>query len=66
MSMADVYVIGNGPAPKWCAGLLAPYQRPDGELGYEFRGWTKNFDLCIGDTLIKSGSKIKVKRAGDK
>lgn len=60
--MAAVYVIGNGPAPKWCAGLLAPYQRMDGTVGYEFRGHERDFSLCIGDTLIKEGKKIKVKR----
>ena len=60
--MAAQYVIGNGPAPKWCAGLLTPYQRLDGKIGYEFHGAVMDFDLCIGDMLIKKGGKIKVKR----
>ena len=59
---AKIYVIGNGPAPKWCAGLLAPFQRLDGKIGYEFYGANRDFDLCFGDMLIKDGWKIKVKR----
>ena len=60
--MQKVYVIGSGPAPGWCAGLLTPYQRPDGQVGYEFHGAVQDFDLQIGDTLIKERKYIKVKR----
>lgn len=57
-----IYVIGSGPAPAWCAGLLTPFQRLDGKIGYEFRGATMDFELYIGDALIREGKKIKVKR----
>ena len=60
--MAQVYVIGKGPAPAWCAGKLTPYQRLDGKIGYEFRGAVKDYELCIGDALIREGKKIKVKK----
>ena len=60
------YIIGNGPAPPWCANLLSPYMRGDGSVGYEFRGALKDFSLCIGDVLILNGRIISVRREAER
>lgn len=54
--------IGKGPAPPWCAGLLMPYMRMDGRVGYEFHGADRDFELCCGDQLIRKGGRIEIKR----
>lgn len=61
----DVYIIGKGRAPSWCSSLLTPYQKLNGRIGYEFRGANMNFDLNIGDKLVRDEQgKIKVVRQG--
>ena len=58
----DEYTIGKGPAPDWCRGLLTHFQKYDGTIGYEFYGKYKDFDLNVGDKLIRKGKQIEVKR----
>lgn len=59
------YIIGNGRAPSWCSALLTPYSKSDGRVGYVFRGAYADFDLSIGDKLIRDDhGKIMVVRQG--
>lgn len=65
MSKTDknIYIIGKGRAPSWCSALLTPYSKLNGRIGYEFRGANMNFDLNIGDKLIRDDhGKITVVR----
>ena len=57
------YIIGKGRAPSWCSSLLMPFQKLNGRIGCEFRGADKNFDLNIGDKLVRDEhGKIRVVR----
>lgn len=62
MNMAEKYIIGDGPAPKWCAGLIMHYQKRGGNVGYEFHGVDRDFELKRGDALIYKNGKIYVVR----
>lgn len=56
------YIIGKGPAPEWCRGLLSPYQKMNGSVGYEFHGADRDFELNIGDKLVYDNGRILIGR----
>lgn len=58
----NVYILGKGPAPIWCEKLLMPYQKANGSVGYEFHGRVQIYELTAGDTLIRHGTRIDVRK----
>jgi hypothetical protein len=60
----EVYVAGTGKAPPWAAKRLMPYLRADGEIGYEYHGNSTIWSMVAGDSLVKCGYYIRVKRKG--
>lgn len=62
MERVQEYTIGSGTAPWWCRRLLMPYQKITGGIGIEFHGYTRDYDLNIGDKLIRCGNRIIIKR----
>ena len=43
-----------------------PFQKKNGQIGYEFYGRMRDFDLNIGDKLILRGRNIEIVRGGGK
>lgn len=64
MDRVREYIVGNGMAPWWCRRLLMHYQKPNGEIGIEFHGYSKDYDLNAGDKLIRHNGKIIIRRKG--
>lgn len=63
MIKRDEYIIGNGPAPDWCRGLLMHYCKYDGSMGYEFSGYDREFSLSKGDSIIRRpDGRIEIRR----
>lgn len=65
MNMIQEYIVGNGKAPWWCRRWLMHYQKPNGKVGIEFHGYTKDYDLNIGDKIMRCGDRIIIKRKGE-
>lgn len=64
MKNPDQYILGCQPVPDWCKDKLMPYQKLDGSVGFLFYGSRKDFEMNVGDRLIKQGERIKVRRKG--
>lgn len=64
--MTDTYTIGSGILPDWVKDKLLPYRKMNGTVGHEFRGRYRTFYLVVGDRLILSEGKIKVKQRKEK
>lgn len=57
------YVLGTGTVPSWCKGKLMTYKKKNGSVGFVFGGKGKDFDLNVGDVLIREDDgRINVKR----
>lgn len=59
------YIIGSKNPPAWCAKLLDPYKKLDGSVGYLFKGTWKDFELNVGDVLIRENGRINYERRSD-
>ena len=62
MSKAQEYTIGHGKAPAWCSRWIMHYQKESGQIGYEFHGKHKDYELNVGDKLIYRDGKIYVRK----
>ena len=62
MSKREEYILGSGPAPKWCRDYLMHYIGFDGKIAYEFHGHDRDFDLQKGDTIIRRDGRIEIRR----
>ena len=60
--IAEEYIIGTSPMPRWLRGRLLPFKKMDGSVGYEYRGYMRTYDLDVGDTLIRYGGKVYVSK----
>ena len=58
----NAYIIGKGKAPTWCADQLMPYLKMDGSIGCEYHGRIQIHELIPGDTLIRHGTRVDVRR----
>ena len=59
----ESYVLGTGTVPSWCKGKLMTYKKANGSVGIVFGGKGKDFDLNVGDVLIREDDgRINVKR----
>ena len=60
--IAEEYIIGTSPMPRWLRGRLLPFKKMDGSVGYEYRGYMRTYDLNIGDKLIRYGGQVYVSK----
>lgn len=62
--MCEIYVIGSDNVPEWLKNKLMPYQKMNGEVGCVFIGTRNDFELNIGDELVRVNGKIEVRKKG--
>ena len=55
-------ILGSGNIPEWCRNKIMPFEKMNGGVGYEFHGAERDYILYKGDTLVKKGGRILIKR----
>lgn len=60
--MISSYTIGHEPVPSWCAKQLTPFKDYDGTIKYEFHTSRCDYELDMGDTLIRKDRVVLPER----
>lgn len=60
----EFYKIGSSEIPEWLKNRLMPYQKMNGSIGCVFIGTRRDFELNVGDVIMKIGERIEIRKKG--